>query len=40
MRLLQKENQALADAMNGLSVLRYEVASWSLHKITSERERA
>ena len=28
----REENQALADAMNGLSVLRSEVASWSIHK--------
>lgn len=28
----QEENQSLADAMNGLDVLRSEVASWSLHK--------
>ena len=27
-----EENQALADAMNGLKVLRSEVASWFLHK--------
>jgi hypothetical protein len=27
-----QETQALADAMNGLSVLRSEVASWSIHK--------
>jgi hypothetical protein len=37
MRLLKEENQAFADAMNGLSVLRYEVASWLLHKIPRER---
>ena len=29
---LHEENQALADAMNGLSVLKSEVASWFLHK--------
>ena len=28
----REENQALADAMNGLKVLRTEVASWFLHK--------
>jgi hypothetical protein len=28
----QAEHQRLADAMNGLSVLRSEVASWSIHK--------
>lgn len=28
----QQEHQSLADAMNGLSVLRSEVASWSIHK--------
>ena len=28
----QEENQSLADALNGLSVLRSEVASWSIHK--------
>ncbi len=27
-----EENQALADAMNGLRVLRSEAASWSIHK--------
>jgi hypothetical protein len=28
----QEENQSLADALNGLSVLRSEVASWSIQK--------
>ncbi len=28
----QEETRALADALNGLNVLRSEVASWSIHK--------
>ena len=32
----QEENQSLADAINGLSVLRSEVASWSIDKSGKE----